>query len=634
MLLSQPAPVFAHAGHGDEFHGASEATRAPGSVQVDAETAKRLGMKVEPVKLERLDIGIKTSGQIETLPSKQVEVTAPLAGKVVELLVEPGATVKAGQTVAVLSSPELAALRVESEEKRAQALADVKEAEANLKLAKENYQRQVKISQAEIAQAETQLAAARKQYERDRELVEGAAVVAVAKENYQRQVEIAAAEIARAETELAVASEQYERDKELAETGAIARRQMLESQAHFAEAQAAIARAKSRPNVVEAETEVKRAEVELPVRELRESQGKVAEAEAQLTKAKQSREVLEAEAEIKRATAALEVANSRLELSSATYKTRLQQVEALANEKGLVTVKAPISGTVSDREITLGQSVQEAGSKLMTILNNSEVFATANIYEKDIDKIAIGQRVSVKVTSLPDRAFTGRIAVIGSAVEGDTRVVPVKAEIENYEGQIKPGMFADIEIFTEQTNAAILAIPSSAVVEANGKQIVYVQNGSAFQPVEVELGQTSGDLVEIRNGLFEGDLIVTQRAFQLYAQSLRGDSKHEENHEKPAVSQAVEAKFSSIPLSMWLMGAGVGGAIATATFAAGAFWASRRAFRLPSNSDNLSASEDYPVLVPASEVEAVATNEARSWSDNHHVSHESNTPPGVKTPAS
>jgi cobalt-zinc-cadmium efflux system membrane fusion protein len=71
---------------------------------------------------------------------------------------------------------------------------------------------------------------------------------------------------------------------------------------------------------------------------------------------------------------------------------KLQQLGTAASEKGLVTVTAPISGTVSAREVTLGQTFEDAGGKLMTIVNDSRVFATANIYEKDLDKVKTGQR--------------------------------------------------------------------------------------------------------------------------------------------------------------------------------------------------------------------------------------------------
>ncbi len=67
LLLASPAVVLAHGGHGDEFKGGNE-TQTGGSIEVDAETARRLGIKVEPAKRQRLGVGIKTTGQIETLP--------------------------------------------------------------------------------------------------------------------------------------------------------------------------------------------------------------------------------------------------------------------------------------------------------------------------------------------------------------------------------------------------------------------------------------------------------------------------------------------------------------------------------------------------------------------------------------
>jgi cobalt-zinc-cadmium efflux system membrane fusion protein len=322
-----------------------------------------------------------------------------------------------------------------------------------------------------------------------------------------------------------------------------------------------------------------------------ESEAHLREGQAQLVKASSRREVLEAEAQLKRAQASVEAAQSHLHLSDTAYQTRLSQLGTGANEKGLVTVTAPISGTVSDREVTLGQSFEDAGGKLMTIVNDSRVFATANIYEKDLDKVKTGQRAITqgvapraiaKVASLPNRTFSGQIAVIGSVVEGETRVVPVKAELDNPDGALKPGMFAELEVLTDRTATAILAIPSSAVVDANGKKLVYVQNGDAFQPVEVTLGQTSGDMAEVKTGLFEGDLVVTQRAPQLYAQSLRGGSKKPEAHgAAPAPSQATHSSKIGSQLPWWLVipaGGGVAAISLTACFAIalGSFWLGRR----------------------------------------------------------
>jgi membrane fusion protein, heavy metal efflux system len=574
VLITSPTAVLAHAGHGDEFHSGGETTQVSDSIQVDGETAKRLGIKVEPVTRQQLAIGIKTTGQIETLPSQKVEVTAPIPGKVVELLVEPGADVKAGQTIAVIAAPELVELRVNSAEKRAEAIASLQQAQANLKLAQENYARQQTIAASEIAQARIQLAAAQKQYNRDLELVNQKAVLKVAQENYQRQLRISEAEIARAKTELAVAQEKYDRDRELVAQGGLPRRQMLESEAHLAAAKASLVKALGRPEVIQAETEVKRAEVDLPWRDLRESESKLAEAKALLTKALSRREVLEASAELKRSSSAVEVAKSRINLSNETYQTRLQQLGTRANNKGMVTITAPISGKVADREVSLGQSFEDAGGKLMTIVNDSRVFATANIYEKDLNQVKAGQKVRVKVASLPNQTFSGQITIIGSVVEGETRIVPVKAELKNAGGVLKPGMFAELEVLTDTTSNAILALPSSAIIEANGKKIVYIQNGNAYQPVEVNLGQTSGDMVEVKTGLFEGDLIVTQRVTQLYAQSLRGGSKAGEKGSKGAGEKGVNFSWQNgLP---WWFFIPIGGAIASATFWAGTVWAHRK----------------------------------------------------------
>ncbi|AFZ10638.1 efflux RND transporter periplasmic adaptor subunit [Microcoleus sp. F8-D3] len=583
LLLTTPTVVLAGAGHdhggGSEFQGGSQPT---GSIEVDAETAKQLEIKVEPAARQRLDIGIKTTGQIETLPNQRVEVTAPLTAKVMELLVQPGAKVTAGQPLAVLSSPELVELRVNSQEKQADARAALQKAQVDLKLAKENLERRQTISNAEIAQAQTQLAAAQAQYNRDRAVVSQRSVLKVAQENYRRQLQISTAQIAQATTELAVAQEQYDKDKLLVEQGALPRRQMLDSQAKLERAKAELARGKGSSEVVQAESEVKRAEVDLPFRELRDSQARVAEVQAQLSRVETRREVLEAEAQLKRAQSDLQVAQARLKLSDATYQTRLQQLGTTANAKGLITVTAPISGTVAERTVSIGQSLQDAGGKLMTIVNDTQVFATANIYEKDLNKLKIGQRVRINVASLPNRIFEGQITRIGSLVEGQTRVVPVQAELNNAGGELKPGMFAELEVLTDLTATAILAIPNSAIVDVNGKKLVYVKNGNAFQSVEVTLGQKSGDLVEVKSGLFEKDLIVTQRAPQLYAQSLRGGSKPKEggetdghSEEKKGNSEVKDAKANSLP-PLGLIGVVGGGVFGTAAFIAGAFWNRRR----------------------------------------------------------
>jgi membrane fusion protein, heavy metal efflux system len=489
LLLTAASPsVLAHGGHGHEFQGNS--APAAGSMQVDAATAQRMGLKVAPVRRQSLALSVKTTGQLETAANRKVAVTTPITGTVTQLLVQPGDSVQAGQPVAVLSSAEIAELRVDSIQKRSEAEADLRKAEADLRLAQQNTVRQRQIASADLQQAQSQLA---------------------------------------------FAQERYDRDRDLLKVGAIPRRQVLETETQLMEAKSVVAKSASRLDFLQAESDRQKAQSDMSL------------------------------------------ARSRIQLSDAGYTARLKQLGASANTNGTITIKAPISGTVADREVTLGESGEDAGKPIMTILNDRSVLVAANVYEKDLNQIQVGQQVRVKVASLPNRTFVGRISVIGATVEGETRVVPVKAELDNPDGLLKPGMFAELNLLTGRTSAPVLVIPQSAVVETSDqKTVVFVQNGNAYQPAEVSLGKRSGELVEIKSGLFDGDIVVMQRANQLYAQSLRGNTrKPEEKAETPAATKSSGVNLQNWVLPWWGM-LGAGGAIATATFWAGMIVAGRR----------------------------------------------------------
>jgi membrane fusion protein, heavy metal efflux system len=555
LLLVNPLLVLAHAGHSGKEFAENGAASANKPISVDAKTVERLGLKVAAAKQQQLDVGLKTTGQIETLPNQKAEVTAPVKGKIVTLLVQPGSVVKQGQPVATMTSGDLSDLRVSSQERRVEAQASLEQAQVDLKLARENYQRYSQIAQAEIGQARSQLAAAQAQYQRDRSLVSGGSIVKVAKANYQRQVQISQSEIDRVKIEVAVAQERANQDERLVANGALSRRAMLESQAQLAAAKSNLAKANSRPEVLQAETEVRKAEVDLPIRQQQESAGKLAEAQAAVTKALTQKEVIAAAAQLKRALAAVAAAKTKLTLSDRSYQTRLQQLGTSADSRGLVTITAPISGTISDREASVGQSFQDSGAKLMSIVNDLQVLATANIYEKDLGQIRLGQKVNVRVASLPDRLFSGSISQIGTVV-GEGRVVPVRAQIDNAGRLLKPGMFAELEVVTDRTSTAVVAIPTTAIVEANGKKLVYVQSGDTFQSVEVSLGKTTGDLAEVKTGLFVGDRVVTQRGTLLYAQSLRGSTAASPQDRQPQPATKTNNRLALIPLWGWLAAGG------------------------------------------------------------------------------
>ncbi len=559
LLVS--TPVDAHGGHGNEFAGQDGQISTP--VQIDQETAQRIGIQVMATKKQSLNVEIAATGQIELLPSKKVEVTAPIKGKLIQLLVQPGTKVRSGQVLAMMSSPELSDLRVVGLEKRSEALASLQQAQTDLKLAQQSYRKVVEVAKAEASQAQSQLTSAQSRLSREQQLVKSGSIVRVAQNTYQRQRQIATAEVQSAQAELQLAQERYQKDVELAKDGAIPRRQALESQAKLAAARTQLVKAQSQPGVSQAETDLRKAESDLPLRELREAEKQVAESQGQLAKARNQKAVVEAEAQAQRSAAAVTAARTRLHLSDASYQGRLKQLGNQTDAQGLIAIKSPIEGTVADREITIGQSVAEAGAKLMTITDDRQVLATANIYERDLGRVQVGQRVNVKVAAAGDRYFDGQITRIGTAIDGQSRVVPVQAALDNAHGLLRAGMFAEIKLATDQQTAPVVVIPAAAVVEANQEKLVYVKSGTGYQPITVTLGQTVGDLVEVKTGLFAGDAVVSQRAPQLYAQSLKSKPANQHSDVQPAPSRPT-------PTYLW------GIVPATGLLLSGAFWLNRR----------------------------------------------------------
>ncbi len=164
LLTGRPMGVSAHGGHGDEFKGS--VVQSSGSIEVDPAMAARLGFKVEPVKRERLTFGVKTTGQLETLPNRQVEVTTPVGGTVLRLLVKLGDRVDQGQAVAIMNSPDLTDLRSTAMDRRAEATAAVQTATADLQLARENLERQGTIVEQEVKEAQSAFDFVQENYKR------------------------------------------------------------------------------------------------------------------------------------------------------------------------------------------------------------------------------------------------------------------------------------------------------------------------------------------------------------------------------------------------------------------------------------------------------------------------------------
>lgn len=182
---------------------------------------------------------------------------------------------------------------------------------------------------------------------------------------------------------------------------------------------------------------------------------------------------------------------------------------------------SPISGTVVERTGNVGATVG-TDANIFKIMDLSSVWIDANVFEKDLERVRVGQLVNVKVPAFPDAAFSGRVILISSTVDPDTRTVQVRTEVANPAGRLKPDMFANVEIMTAGRRQAI-SVPLSAVLDDGGKAVVFVADGNNFAKREVTLGLKSEDRVEIVQGLNPGDHVVTKGNYLLMEQSKGGE---------------------------------------------------------------------------------------------------------------
>jgi multidrug efflux pump subunit AcrA (membrane-fusion protein) len=189
------------------------------------------------------------------------------------------------------------------------------------------------------------------------------------------------------------------------------------------------------------------------------------------------------------------------------------QVDMAKRNLSYTVVSAPIDGYVLDRPVDVGAYVSTT-TKVATIVKTNPLWIRMDVPEQAIQQIKNGQSVSLTTTSWPHRTFSGRVARVSPNVTPASRTLTVEAEIDNQSGALKPGQFSTVRILLPQSEAAVL-VPQRALRTISGSSYVFVvKNGHAEQRL-VQAGQTEGDLVEIKSGVAENEVIATSNVDQL-----------------------------------------------------------------------------------------------------------------------
>ncbi len=170
------------------------------------------------------------------------------------------------------------------------------------------------------------------------------------------------------------------------------------------------------------------------------------------------------------------------------------------------TITSPLSGTVTHRSVSPGD-LAGPGRSLITVAQIDRVDAVLDVSETDLGRVKVGQPVTVRVDAYADRTFDGTVRGIGQAADSRSRTFLVKVAVENPRHLLRPGMFVQGEIVTDRRERT-LVIPRDAVISSNGRTAVFVVTAGKARVHPVQLGLTSGVIVEVLWGLTQGDAVV------------------------------------------------------------------------------------------------------------------------------
>lgn len=232
------------------------------------------------------------------------------------------------------------------------------------------------------------------------------------------------------------------------------------------------------------------------------------------------------------ATAKLQERETRLVESEVELNAAAQQLRVMGMEEENITrlakkrvihslspIIASLSGTVIERQITLGQVVQSSAA-LYTIADLSHVWLVADVPEQQVRWAREGDEASAEIAALPGRSFTGRLIYVADMVDPATRTVNIRMEIPNPDGIIKPQMLATLMIRKQGIKEVVL--PDKAVVRDGNRDYVFVETAAGqYQFRPVELGPREGKVRRIISGVHVGERVVVEGAFHLNTERLR-----------------------------------------------------------------------------------------------------------------
>jgi len=211
----------------------------------------------------------------------------------------------------------------------------------------------------------------------------------------------------------------------------------------------------------------------------------------------------------------------------------IERVKETQDIKTYITLYAQKNGTVIEKNVVEGQRIM-AGSPLLHIADLANLWLTADVYEYELNKISMGSKAKIKFNYMPGKSYEGKISFIYPTIDPKSRTAKIRIDINNQTGNLKPAMFANVNIEGKDLGAYPV-VPENAVLRSGTKDIIVIALGNGrFKPQEVQLGNYSNGYYQVLNGLTEGNKIVTSAQFLIDSESnLRAAVGQMQTTEKP-----------------------------------------------------------------------------------------------------
>ncbi|MFO0689087.1 MAG: efflux RND transporter periplasmic adaptor subunit [Myxococcota bacterium] len=203
----------------------------------------------------------------------------------------------------------------------------------------------------------------------------------------------------------------------------------------------------------------------------------------------------------------LEEAETALLLAESSVRAEEAAVGVATRALKDASVSAPFAGLVAKRSVELGEYVQ-AGTELFELVSMDPLDVIFSLPELESQQVALGQHVEVTVAAPADKTFDAVVTFIAPTVDPGTRTLRVKAEIDNAEHVLRPGLFARIHVGTDERRS-VLMVPEEALVQREGSAWLFlVGEGDRVRRVQVETGHQSQGRIEVRGAVSAGDRVV------------------------------------------------------------------------------------------------------------------------------